>query len=68
MERSDGALEKLHQDRRRLEGRLRDVREAIDREVGWAPRGRRWVLPLLGFAAGIALALAVRSRRRDREE
>lgn len=51
-------------ERQRVEQNLRRLREAIGREVGWAPTARTWILPILAFAVGATLALNRRSRRR----
>ena len=60
----------LDQSRERLERSLDDLRHAIDAEVGWLPKARRWALPLAVAAAGLVAGLAVRralpSRRRRR--
>lgn len=54
--------------RREVEHRLGRIRAAIASEVGVAPRRRGWLLALLAAAGGVALAIAVKSRRRaDRD-
>lgn len=58
---------RLSQQRQNVEQRLADLRRAIESELGWAPKARTWVLPLVAFACGIALAFAVRHRRSGRE-
>jgi hypothetical protein len=58
---------RLSQHRQKVEQRLADLRSAIESEVGWAPKAKAWVLPLVAFACGIALAFAVRHRRSGRE-
>lgn len=60
---TEKALARLHRSREQAETRLADVRQALDREIGWAPRKKVWVLPLVAFAFGLALAAAWRSRR-----
>lgn len=58
------ALERLDDRRREAERRLDDVREALRREVGWRPE-KPWIVPLVGFACGLALAVGVRLKRRS---
>ncbi len=62
------ALERLRSRRLTAEARLDDVRRSFDREVGWAPRSKVWVLPLVAFAVGLTLALARRRRSDDRDQ
>ncbi len=40
-----------------------DLRLALDREIGWAPTGKTWVLPLAAFACGVAIATWLVARR-----
>lgn len=61
--------EDLGRSRRRFERALADLQESIESEIGWAPRAFAWVVPLVGFAAGLALGMKVRGAlpgRRDR--
>jgi len=65
----------LERSRRRFENALGDLQDAIESEVGWAPRAFAWVVPLVGFAAGLALGMktrgalpAGRRRRSTRDE
>ncbi|MEE8525365.1 MAG: hypothetical protein V3T72_15620 [Thermoanaerobaculia bacterium] len=62
-------MDRLDNRRRQAEQRLTNVRAALDREVGWAPRTRVWILPLVAFACGLAVAGAGRRRfsSRDRD-
>jgi hypothetical protein len=39
--------------RSRFVAQVDAVREDLDRDWGWAPKGARWLLPLAGVAAGI---------------
>lgn len=48
--------------RREVHDRVGDLRTALDRELKWMPRGEGWILPLVGLACGLALALG-RKRR-----
>ena len=62
--RETAALERLSARRRDAETKLARLRHAARRELGsWAPRGAVWALPLVAFACGVALALAVGRRR-----
>lgn len=63
-DRKSEAIERLEEQRRALENTLANVRQAVSRETGWSP-GNNWLIPLVGFACGVALAIAVTSRRRD---
>jgi len=53
--------EDLGRSRRRFERALADLQDAIESEVGWAPRAFAWVVPLVGFAAGLALGMKTRA-------
>ncbi len=59
------AMDRLARRRQDLEARLGDVRQALDREIGWAPTGKTWVLPLAAFACGVAIATWFVVRRRN---
>lgn len=52
--------DRVEQSRRRFERSLEDLRTAVDRELGWAPKLSRWALPLVGVAVGVALGMSVR--------
>ena len=54
------AREKLHRKRLTVEERLDELRRAIGRELGWTPKTKMWIVPLMAFACGVALALAKR--------
>lgn len=54
--------ERLEESRARFEERLAELRGALDREIGWAPRGWRWMVPLVGLAAGLVLGMTVREK------
>lgn len=58
------AQERLQSRRLEAEARLADVRRSFDREFGWAPRSKLWVLPLVAFGVGLAVGLARRRGRR----
>ena len=63
MEPSKRATENLASRRQELEARFDDLRRALDRELGWAPAAKTWVLPLAAFASGLALAAWLVARR-----
>ena len=42
--------------RRDVEYRLSRVRDSLDRETRWVPKGEKWLLPLMAFAVGLAFA------------
>lgn len=57
-------LQRLDESRREMEERLGDLRRAFDRELGTlVPRRAVWLVPVVGFAAGIALAALLRKSR-----
>ena len=52
--------------RRLVERRLADLRAAAHADLGLVPRSGGWVVPVVGFAVGFALAVrAFRRRRRS---
>jgi len=64
MKKTDEALDRLARRRRRAEDRLDELRDTLDREFGWAPTAKAWVVPLVGFATGLALAAGLARRKR----
>ncbi len=60
------AIDRLASRRQDLESRFQDLRQALDRELGWAPTSRTWVLPLVAFASGLAIAAWLVARRREK--
>ncbi len=63
------ALERLENRRQLAEHRLSDLRRSIDRQLGsLAPRGAFWVVPMVAFACGLALAMTRRKPKRDSSE
>ncbi len=64
MKPSTRAIERLASRRQELESRFGDLRRALDREIGWVPAARTWILPLTAFATGVALAAWLVARRR----
>ncbi len=57
------ARDHLISSRRQVERRLSDLRRSINRELGaWAPRNKVWVIPLVAFACGMAVAMASRRK------
>ena len=60
-------LVRLDERRRHFEQSLSKARGAFDRELGaLAPRRRIWAIPIVGIACGLALALAIVSRKKRR--
>lgn len=62
MKKETRATKRLEQRRREAQARFEDLRQALDREIGWVPR-HLWWLPVVGFACGLALSAAVGTRR-----
>jgi len=52
--------DRVARSRQRFERSLEDLRAAVDRELGWAPKISRWALPLVAAAVGVALGMTVR--------
>jgi len=50
----------LDKSRKRLEKSLAELRGAVERELGWAPRASRWAFPIVAAAVGLVIGLAVR--------
>lgn len=48
--------------RRAVRENVGELRAALDRELKWIPRGEGWVLPIVGVACGLALALGRKKR------
>ena len=46
--------------RERFAADLDDVRGTLHEELGWAPRGLRWIVPIVALAAGLVAGVAVR--------
>jgi len=61
------ALNSLSHHREQVEQRLVELHDALESEFGWAPKAKTWVIPLMAFACGVALAFAVRQRKRTSE-
>ncbi len=58
------ALEELETRRREAAERLSELRRSLDRELGkLAPRKRLLAVPVVAFACGLAVALALRRKR-----
>ena len=56
----DSDSEDLALRRERFAADLEDLRGALHEELGWAPRGLRWVVPLVALAAGVVAGVALR--------
>jgi hypothetical protein len=52
--------ERIRASRKRFEKSLNELSEAVDSELGWAPRLSRWVVPLAACAVGLVLGAAFR--------
>ncbi len=46
--------------RERFAADLDDLRGKLHEELGWAPRGLRWIVPIVALAAGLVAGVAVR--------
>jgi len=57
---------RLAERRRDVERRLYSLRDALDDEVGYAPRGRGVTLLLLAACVGLALGLRGKARKEGR--
>lgn len=57
-------MSRLSESRLEIERRLADVRRAMDREVGLAPRTGGWIKAVLGLSVGLLLAGRVARKRR----
>jgi len=57
---------RLLSSRQHFEEALADLQQSLQRELGWAPRTRAWVLPILGVSCGLALAGWLRRKKRRR--
>jgi hypothetical protein len=52
--------EELEDRRDRFAADFDELRAALHQELGWAPRGMRWIVPIVALAAGIAVGVALR--------
>ena len=59
-------MSELEERRRDFEIRLEEAHVSLEEAVGWAPRAKAWVLPLVAMAAGLAAALFLRRSGRRR--
>lgn len=46
--------------RERFAADLDELRGNFEEELGWAPRGLRWVVPIVALAAGLVAGLALK--------
>jgi hypothetical protein len=55
--------------RERFAADLDDLRGNLQEELGWAPRGLRWIVPIVALAAGLAAGIVLKRNlpRRRRE-
>jgi hypothetical protein len=49
-------MNRIEESRRRVEARLADVRDSIERELGFAPRALGALLSLAAFSVGLVAA------------
>ena len=63
MRASADLLQRVEERRHEVEQRLEVLRRSFEREVSWLPKGRGWLLPLVAFGCGVALAGRRKSRR-----
>lgn len=59
-------MSELEERRRDFENRLEEAHSTLEEAVGWAPRAKAWVLPLIAMGAGLAAALFLRRPGRRR--
>jgi hypothetical protein len=52
--------EALAEVRERFAADLEGLRSDLHEELGWAPRGLRWIVPIVALAAGIAAGVALK--------
>jgi hypothetical protein len=50
----------LERSRERFERSLDELRGAIQDEIGWWPKAKKWALPIAATAVGVVFGLAVR--------
>lgn len=62
--KTDDKQAQLASSRQHFEQALSDLQRSLQRELGWAPRTRTWLLPVLGVGAGLALAGWLRRGKR----
>ncbi len=54
------ATDELAAARARFAADLDDLRRDLHEEVGWAPRGLRWIVPIVALAAGVFAGVVLR--------
>ncbi len=59
-------MNELEQRRRDFSARLEEAHAALERDLGWAPRAKPWILPLIALGTGLGAALWLRRGRRRR--
>ena len=52
--------EDLASTRERFAVDLDELRGNLQEELGWAPRGLRWIVPIVALAAGLAAGIALK--------
>ncbi len=53
-------LAELTARRDRFAAEVDDLRTGLHEELGWAPSGLRWIVPLVALAAGVVAGVALR--------
>lgn len=66
--KTDKHQQKVEGARREVSFRLERLRQSMDREVAWLPKGEKWMRPLLALAVGSALATGAAAKRKNRSE
>lgn len=46
--------------RERFAADLDEVRGGLHEELGWAPKGLRWLVPIVALAAGVVAGIALK--------
>ena len=52
--------EALEESRERFAAGFDELRGNLHEELGWAPRGLRWIVPLVALAAGVVAGASLR--------
>lgn len=59
-------MSSVEESRKEFERRLRDVQNAVGREIGFVPAKMRWLLPVVALSAGVALAFRAKKTKKRR--
>jgi hypothetical protein len=52
--------DELGESRERFAADLDDLRGTLQEDLGWAPRGLRWLVPIVAAAVGLVAGVALR--------